>query len=124
MAYSYDQYNPIRKVDNAYVPSPSVYTYGLQDVSDPDAGRTEDALMHKNRIAQKVTLGLAWNNIPTSAVSAILQAFDPEYVTVEYLDAKAGTYLTKTFYVGDRSAPMYSSILNIWQNVTFNLIER
>lgn len=121
---SYDQYNPIRRVGTAYVRSPSVYTYGLQDVSDPDAGRTEDALMHKNRIAQKVTLGLAWNNISTAEVSEILTAFNPEYIEVEYLDAKAGSYLTKTFYVGDRSVPMYSSILNIWQNVTFNLIER
>lgn len=119
-----DLYNPIDNVGGAFLRSPSVYQWSLQDVSDPDAGRTEDGKMHKNRIAQKVKIELAWNNIGTADASAILQAFDPEYISVKYLDPKAGTYLTKTFYVGDRSAPAYSSRLGLWSNVAFNIIEQ
>lgn len=119
-----DLYNPIDNVGGAFLRSPSVYNYNLMDVSDPDAGRTEDGLMHKNRIGQKVKLELAWNNISTADVSAILQAFNPEYITVKYLDGLAGTYLTKTFYVGDRSVPSYSTRLGIWSNVAFNIIEQ
>ena len=129
---SYNQYNPIRKVapytgsvgTYVYVPVPSKYQYDLQDVSSPDAGRTEDALMHKQRIAQKVKIELAWSNLTTSGVSEVLTAFNSEYLSIEYLDAKAGTYVTKIFYVGDRTSPLYNSKLGVWENVSFNIIER
>ena len=118
-------YNPIGSVNGATnIPCPSSYEYKLSDVSDSDAGRTEDGLMHKMRIAQKVHLELAWQNITTSAASTILTAFNPEYIQVNYLDPKAGSYLTKTFYVGDRSVPSYNVRLGLWSNVSFNIIEQ
>ena len=121
-----ERYNPIISVDGHTVRPPSEYHWSLQDVSEPDAGRTEDALMHKLRITQKVKLQLSWNNIKTEDASAILTAFNPEYITVEYLDPKAGGYLTKRFYVGDRSAPMYNNTIygGVWSNVSFNIIEQ
>ena len=117
-------YNPIQSVDGATVPCPSSYEYKLSDVSAADAGRTEDGLMHKMRIAQKVHLELKWQNIKTSDVSTILTAFNPEYISVNYLDAMSGSYQTKTFYVGDRSVPSYNTALGIWSNVAFNIIEQ
>ena len=124
MAVEFDQYNPIRFVNGLPVRSPSVYQVDLNDVSAADSGRTEDALMHKNRIAQKRKITLAWNNIKTEDASAILQAFNPEYISVEYLDPMVGGFVTKTFYVGDRSVPAYSTRLGLWSNVGFNIIER
>lgn len=121
---SYNALNPIRTVDGAYVPVPSKYKYSLQDVSEPDAGRDEAGYMHKLRIVQKVKLELEWVGKKDAEVSEILTAFNPEYLQITYKDAKSGTYLTKTFYVGDRSAPMYNSKLDIWENVAFNVIER
>lgn len=117
-------YNPIQSVDGATVPCPSSYEYKLSDVSAADAGRTEDGLMHKMRIAQKVHLELKWQNIKTSDVSTILTAFNPEYISVNYLDAMSGSYQTKTFYVGDRSVPSYNTALGLWSNVAFNIIEQ
>ena len=86
---------------------PSTLEWGLQDVSADDAGRdmSPDATMHKQRIAQKRKIKLAWQNPTASNVSAILQAFNPEYVWVRYPDAMAGTLQTRRFYVGDRTAP-------------------
>lgn len=121
---SYNALNPIRSIDGGYVPVPSRYQYSLQDVSAPNSGRTEDALMHKQRITQKVKIELEWANQTTAAVSEILNAFNPEYISVRYLDAKAGDFVTKTFYVGDRAAPLYNSRLGLWENVAFNIIER
>lgn len=120
------RYNPILSVDGNPVRPPSVYSWSLQDVSDPDAGRTEDALMHKLRIGQKVKIQLAWNNISTTETSPILTAFNKEYVDVEYLDPMVGGYVTKTFYVGDRSTPMYNNTIygGLWSNVAFNIIEQ
>lgn len=121
---SYNALNPIRSIDGNYVPVPTRYQYSLQDVSAPNSGRTEDALMHKQRITQKVKIELEWANQTTAAVSEILNAFNPEYISVRYLDAKAGDFVTKTFYVGDRAAPLYNSKLGVWENVAFNIIER
>lgn len=124
-------YNPIKSVVSTAagaipvtVPCPSSYEYKLSDVSASDAGRTEDALMHKMMIAQKVHLELAWQNVSTAVASQILNAFNHEYLRVQYLDVMANAYLTKTFYVGDRSVPSYNVKLGIWSNVAFNLIEQ
>lgn len=116
--------NPIRSVNGVAVATPSSYTYLLQDVSAADAGRTEDTVMDKMRIGQCVKLQMKWNGLTTSEVATILQAFNPEYITVTYLDAMTGDYRTSEFYVGDRSAPMYSALLGVWENVAFNIIER
>ena len=45
MAYEY-----FIKVDGTELPCPSSFTWGLQDVSASQSGRTDDAIMHKNRV--------------------------------------------------------------------------
>lgn len=124
MAYD-QQYNPIQSVGGVIVPCPSAYKWIESDVSDSDAGRTEDAKMHKMMIARKVHLELEWHNITTVEASTILQAFTAhEYFQVNYLDPKQNGFTTKTFYVGDRNAPAYNTMLGIWSNVAFNIIEQ
>lgn len=117
-------YNPIRSVDGVAVRCPSSFQYGLQDVSKANAGRTEDGKMHKEKIGQCVKIELRWDNIDSATVSAILQAFDPEYISVIYKDAKRNAFRTATFYVGDRTTPMYNARLGLWSNLSFNIIER
>lgn len=120
-------YNPIYSVGgNTNIPCPSVFEWSLQDISASTAGRTEDTVMHKERIGQAVKIQLSWNNITTAQASTILTAFNPEYIGVKYLDPKLGGYTSSeiTFYVGDRSAPMYNSKMGLWSNVSFNIIER
>ncbi len=113
-------------VDGVVIKTPSAFSWGLQDVSDPAAGRTLNALMHKNRIAQKRKLSLSWNHPTPQEAAAILQAFNPEYVRVRYPDALSGSNETRTFYTGDKSAPM-----KIWtvrnkrySQISFDIIER
>lgn len=122
MAYS--ENNPILSVDGKSVKCPSSYLWKLEDISASDAGRTEDTVMDKKRIGQLVGIELSWQNISTSEASAILKAFNPEYIKVCYLDAMQGKYVTSEFYVGNRSAPMYNAAKGLWQNVSFNLVER
>ena len=120
----YDELNPIRSVDGKYINCLSSYLRKLEDVSAADAGRTEDTMMHKKRIGQVIGIELSWQNITTAEVSELLKAFDPEYIEVCYLDAKEGKFMTSQFYVGNRSAPLYNSRMGVWQNVSFNIIER
>lgn len=113
-------------VDGVEMPCPSKQTWGLQDISAAESGRTDDAIMHKNRVGQKRKLGLQWNGTDKQATARILQAFNPEYVHVTYEDPMSGSLETREFYVGDRTA-----MVAVWQtgnkryeSVGFDIIER
>lgn len=117
-------YNPIQSVGGASIPCPSKYDWKLSDVSSPDAGRTEDGKMHKEMIAQKVHLELEWQNISDSDAQTVLTAFNAsEYLSVQYYDYKSMSFLTKTFYVGDRQVTSYNRRRGI-STVSFNIIEQ
>lgn len=119
-------------IDGVPLPDPSEMTWGLQDVSDGDAGRTQDALMHKNRVAQKRKIELKWPSITPDKAAAILTAVNPEYINVTYHDAMTNKEETREFYVGDRSAPVRQwcekdsagRVQHWYTSVSFNLIER
>ena len=116
-------FNPIQSVGGTAIPCPSKYDWKLSDVSASTAGRTEDGKMHKEMIAQKVHLELEWQNVSDNVASAVLAAFNPEYINVNYYDYKALAFQTKRFYVGDRSVTSYNRTLGI-STVTFNIIEQ
>lgn len=119
------EYNPIQSVNGSVVPCPSSFQWKESDLSAPDAGRTENGVMQKMTIGKKIHLELSWQNVTTADASTILRAFTAmEYFTVRYLDPKVADFVTKTFYVGDRSAPAYNTYLGLWSNVSFNIIER
>lgn len=121
-----DNTNKLIIVDGVALPQPYLYSWSLQDVSAPNAGRTEDALMHKDRVAQKRKIQLSWRMKSTTVASQILKAFNPEYVSVRYFDIMDNQYETRTFYVGVRESP-----IKVWQvgnhlieTVSFDIIER
>ena len=125
-------YNPITYVQDATtagattvaVPCPSSYKVKYSDVSDSDAGRTEDGLMHKMMIAQKVHIELEWAYLKTADAAAIMNAFNFEYINVKYYDPMRQADVVKKFYVGDRTVESYSTRLGVWTSVTFNIIEQ
>lgn len=86
--------NPIRSVDGKSVKCPSKYEYVLSDISKSDAGRTEDTMMHKSKVGQTVSLNVGWESLTTAELSTLLKQFDKEYISLVYLDAKAGDFLT------------------------------
>lgn len=109
---------------------PSSLTWGLQDISSADTGRTQTGRMQINRVAQKVKLAVAFNGVTLAQASTILTAFNPAndsnpYLRVKYPDPKSGSIVGKVFYMGDRSAPVYMYTTNkkIMQNISFELIE-
>ena len=118
--------NKLIIVDGVTLPQPYSYQWSLQDVSAPNAGRTLDTIMHKDRVGQKRKIQLAWRAKDTTVTSQILQAFNPEYVTVRYFDLLDNEYQYREFYVGDRSAPVkiWNVGRHIIETITFDIIER
>lgn len=113
------------KVNGTFIPDPSSLQWGLQSVSDPNAGRSLDGKMHVNLVTRKRKLELSWNGVDFATAAEILQAVNNETFTVTYLDALTNTTQTRTFYVGDRTAPVNSYAVGYrwYTNVSFNLIE-
>ena len=105
---------------------PSELTVGIQDISAPDAGRDLTGLMHKMTVTQKVTIQLAWWQPSPAVVSAVLNSVKDEYFSVQYNDPISNSLVTKTFYVGDRSAPVqvWGSSTKRYSKLSFKLIER
>lgn len=108
------------------MPNPSKFQWGLQDISIGDSGRDDSGYMYKGRVTQKVKIELEWKAVSPSVAATILTAFNPEYITVRYLDPLTNSFKTMEAYVGDRSAPVkiWSDGIKVYENVTFNIIER
>lgn len=102
--------------------------YQLSDIDDPDTGRTMDGTMRRGKVADKDKWKLKFrSDLTTAEVSTILTAVTHQYVTATYLSPRTNTVVTKTLYVGDRTAAHY--ILRedgtvLWKNLAFSLIER
>ncbi len=99
---------------------------GIQDVSDPNAGRDQSGLMHKMLITQKYKLELSWWCPDPTETARILSAVDSEYFSVGFTDPKTNSWVVKTMYVGDRTAPVqrWSYKQHLYSKVSFNVIER
>ena len=117
-------YNPIKKVGGVDIPCPSNYEWKMQDISSPNAGRTDDIKMQKMRIGQVRALSLQWDAPTLAEAATILTAFNPEYVTVECLDAMAGGFVTYEFYSGDKSGVLFNTNTGRWKKISFNIIQR
>ena len=112
------------QVNGVDVPTPSVFEWGLQDVSAADSGRTSDARMHKNLVARKEKIQLSWSAPSPEKTATVLQAFLPEYFDVTYRSPLTNTIVTKTFYRGDANAPAYWWARGgRFQKLSFNIIE-
>ena len=108
---------------------PSKNEWGLQDISSKDAGRDEATIMHKMKLGQKRTYNLAWKMIDPHNAAIILQAINSaETFQCTLWDAMNEQYETRTYYVGDRSAPMQQWMPNradgkLYTQISFTLIE-
>lgn len=116
------------KIGGVEVKTPSSFVVGIQDISNPDSGRTLDGIMHKNMLTSKVTIAMEWYNTTPAETAAILNAFEAnEYFSVTYWDPRNATsQVTKTFYLGDREAPVkqWYSGGERYETVSFTIIER
>lgn len=113
--------NPIIRVDGVALPAPTSYVWGLQDISKEGSGRSEDLTMSKARVGQVRSLDLKWEKVRIPEAAVILRAFNPEYITVRYLDAMAGGFVTEEFFVGDRNAPLFDTKNGRWESIEFTI---
>lgn len=109
----------------AELPVPSGMTQGLQDISAPNAGRTESTLMMKDRIGKAPRIEVTYQNRDTALVTSALSLVAPEYFGVIYMDLEnGGGYSYGEFYRGDVTANVYNGAMDIWSSFKFAMIKR
>lgn len=112
------------EINNIRMPSPSEFQVGIMDIEEAERNAQGDMMI--DRIATKRKIELKWDYLSTQELSALLQIVNNIFFFVKYPDPMTGRFETKTFYVGDRTTPMYSLVNGkpLWSGTSFNFIER
>ena len=107
-------------------PAHGGFSISIQDVDSASTGRGADGNMIRDRVGVKAKINLKFPPLSTSEISALLSAVSGVSFTVGYVSPVTGLWATGSFYVGDRTAPVYKTNANgvdLWENAAFNLIE-
>lgn len=94
---------------------------------DYDSGRVADGTMERNMLGEKRKVELTFPPMHSAELRRIINAVsgtDNAKLTATFPDpwSSTGTY-SGDFYVGDRSAPVYNFSMDLWNNISFNIVE-
>lgn len=114
-------------LDGAYLPELAFggATCTVSDVDSAQSGRNQNGEMVRDRVSVKIKWQLSFPPLFPTLMSRLLTAVSASSFNFTYPDPRTGTTSTGKFYVGDRTAPVYSEMngLPFWENVSFNIIE-
>lgn len=115
----------INKID---ITDPQTFAWDLYDLDSEEGGRNQKGEMFRDRVAVKRKLSCTWGPLEPHEMSVLLKSMDDVFFTIRYPDAHDGGYREGTFYVGDRSAPLYmwneAKKKSLWEGLSANFIER
>lgn len=97
------------------------------DVDGPNAGRTLDAVMHRDRVATKYRLDCTCRPLKSDEAQIVLQAIKPEYVNVTYYDPELGLRNNVVMYSNNIPATFCKKDKDgteWWMGIAFPLIEQ
>ena len=101
--------------------------FSVQDIDSAETGRNQDGTLMRERVATKVKWQLTFPPLSRAMLASLLNSDikNPTFSFTYPNPYSATGTITKTCYVGDRTAPMYSmaSGMPMWENVSFNVIE-
>lgn len=115
-------------INGTTVKEPKSIEFGIQDV-DGEAYRNAKGDMVRDRLPHGVkrSLSVEWGPLTKEELSTILTNCSAPSFSVYYFDGQTGSYQTKTFYVGDRTAPVYSFNEKfqalMWEGASMDFIE-
>jgi len=106
---------------------PKEFSVTTLDLDDGESTfRTADGTLSRDRVAVKKQIEMSWGVLVWDDIAWIMQAMGAVFFDLYYPDPMEGLYVTKTFYVGNRPAPVAferDGVLN-WENLKVTLTER
>lgn len=118
------EYRGTLQINGVKVPTPQTYGWSIEDLDSEEGTGRNNATgeMFRDRVSRKRKLSFTWPPLSVSETARLLQAFEPEFIEVTYLDAYDGGYRTGTFYAGPQSCNCGHR--GRWLGITANLIEK
>lgn len=116
----------ILKINSNDIKNPLTITVDIADLDSDNAGRNQLGQIVRDRVAIKAKVSCTWGGLTSAQLSTLLSAVEDTSFTLEYPDPRTGSNSTGTFYVGDRSSPIYKvdGAGNItWQGLSMNFVE-
>jgi len=114
------------KINGVPIRTPKTFEATINDL-DGETNRNLYGELIRSRIAVKRKLTLEWSPLTQSEMSTLLKSVSSVFFTVTYPDPQEGI-VTKTMYVGDRTAPAYFYDTKAqevkWQGLKMNFIEK
>lgn len=112
------------KINGVDIATPKTYEATVSDL-DGESNRNANGELIRDRIAVKRKLNLEWGPLTQAEIQTLLNSVSSVFFTVTFPDPQLGM-VTKTMYVGDRSAPAYQYIKGEvkWQGLKMNFIEK
>lgn len=117
------------KINNVDI-TPYIAINGLQwqrqDIDGPNAGRTLDGTMWRDRVTTKFKFNVTCKPLPADEAATILSLVAPEYITVTFTDPMTNQVVTKEAYSNNIPAEYLMKIngKEYWGGITFPVIER
>lgn len=111
-------------INGVNVVTPKSMSVSISDI-DGDTGRNANGTIVRDRVAIKRKIELEWGMLTQAEISQLLNAVSSVFFNVTFIDPQQGQ-VTKTMYVGDRSAPVFSfnEKFKPWSGLKMNLIEQ
>ena len=113
-------------INGVSILTPKSFEATVSDL-DGESNRNLYGELIRDRIAIKRKLTLEWPPLTQSEISTLLTAVSGVFFTVTYPDPQEGI-VTKTMYVGDRTAPAYfydeKTKQVKWNGLKMNFIEK
>ena len=105
-------------------------SYTRNDIDGPNAGRTLDGTMYRDRVTVKDKWTITCKRLKSEDCAKVMQAIYPEYVTVTVTDPRTNS--TRTFTAYSNNVPAQYLMrkkkngkwVDYWQGISFPLIER
>ena len=100
--------------------------WSRNDVDGPNAGRTLDGTMQRDRKATKIRLDITFTPLSEDDLAAVLNALLPEYVMVTYDDPMYGLRTMEAYSNNNPATILIKNTHNkwVWTEITAPLIER
>lgn len=111
----------VLQVNGVSIASPKTLQVDVMDL-DGTTNRNARGELVRDRIAVKRKLSMEWPPLSDSEISVVLKSVQDVFFQCTFPDPMEGARLTKTFYVGDRSAPMYKD--GLWESLKMDFVEK
>lgn len=111
-------------INGVVIATPKTFEVEISDL-DGETNRNANGNLIRDRIAVKRKINLEWGPLTQKQISTLLSTVSSVFFTVTFPDPELGI-VTKTMYVGDRTAPAYQYVNGEvkWQGLKMNFIEK